>query len=79
MEIILQEYASVRPGFPLWAKPNADLPQMDENNHAVFDISPEQMGQAARRNVELGARIVGGCCGSSPEHVAGIAKAVINM
>ena len=78
MELVLSEYAATRAGFPLWAKPNAGLPRMDENNHAVYDITPEQMGEAALRNIEHGARIVGGCCGSSPEHVAGIAKAVKN-
>lgn len=76
MEKIIQEYVSVRPGFPLWAKPNAGLPHVDENKHAVYDISPEQMGEAATRFIEHGARIVGGCCGSTPEHVAGIVSAV---
>ena len=76
MELVLSEYAAARPGFPLWAKPNAGLPRMDENGHAVYDILPERMGEAALCNIEYGARIVGGCCGSTPEHVAGIAKAV---
>jgi len=79
MELILMEYATARPGFPLWAKPNAGLPRMDEKNQAVYDITPEQMGEAALRNIKHGARIVGGCCGSTPEHVAGIAKAVKNL
>jgi S-methylmethionine-dependent homocysteine/selenocysteine methylase len=39
-------------------------------------VTPQQMGEAALRNIAAGARIVGGCCGSSPEHVAGIARAV---
>jgi 5-methyltetrahydrofolate--homocysteine methyltransferase len=76
MEKVLLEYSTARPGFPLWAKPNAGLPRMDENNYVVYDVTPEQMGESALRNIELGARIVGGCCGSLPEHVAGIAKAV---
>jgi 5-methyltetrahydrofolate--homocysteine methyltransferase len=78
MELILKEYATARPGFPLWAKPNAGLPRMDDKNQAVYDISPQQMGEAALRNIEVGARIVGGCCGSTPEHMAGIAKAIKN-
>ena len=76
MEKIVQEYAASAPGFPIWAKPNAGLPHTDDNNNAIYDVTPEQMGAAALRNISAGARIVGGCCGSSPEHVAGIAKAV---
>jgi 5-methyltetrahydrofolate--homocysteine methyltransferase len=75
MERIVQEYAATEPGFPVWAKPNAGLPRM-EGTTAVYDVTPEQMGESALRNIANGARIVGGCCGSSPEHVAGIAKAV---
>ena len=76
MEKIVQEYAATAPGFPIWAKPNAGLPRTDENNTAIYDVTPEQMGAAALSNIALGARIVGGCCGSTPEHVAGIAAAV---
>jgi 5-methyltetrahydrofolate--homocysteine methyltransferase len=76
MEKIVTEYAATVPGFPIWAKPNAGLPRLDNDNKAVYDVTPEEMGAAALRNIAAGARIVGGCCGSSPEHVAGIAKAV---
>ena len=75
MERIVQEYAAAEPVFPVWAKPTAGLPRM-EGTTAVYDVTPEQMGESALRNIANGARIVGGCCGSSPEHVAGIAKAV---
>jgi 5-methyltetrahydrofolate--homocysteine methyltransferase len=76
MEKIVQEYTAAAPGFPIWAKPNAGLPHTDANNNAIYDVTPAQMGEAALRNIAAGARIVGGCCGSSPEHVAGIASAV---
>jgi 5-methyltetrahydrofolate--homocysteine methyltransferase len=76
MEKIVQEYSATVPGFPIWAKPNAGQPRTDENNAAIYDVTPQQMGEAALRNIAAGARIVGGCCGSSPEHVAGIARAV---
>jgi 5-methyltetrahydrofolate--homocysteine methyltransferase len=75
MEKIVQEYAATEPGFPIWAKPNAGLPRM-EGITAVYDVTPEQMGESALRNIASGARIIGGCCGSTPEHVAGIVKAV---
>jgi len=75
MDKVVQEYAAAEPGFPIWAKPNAGLPRM-EGTTSVYDVTPEQMGESALRNITNGARIVGGCCGSTPEHVAGIAKAV---
>ena len=79
MEKIVREYAAAAPGFPIWAKPNAGLPRMDaETNRAIYDVTPEMMGEHARKFVALGARIVGGCCGSTPEHVSAIAKAVQN-
>jgi 5-methyltetrahydrofolate--homocysteine methyltransferase len=75
MEKILQEYAAVDPAFPLWAKPNAGLPHLVEGL-TTFDVTPEQMAEYAVKYVRLGARVVGGCCGNMPEHLAAIAKAV---
>ena len=79
MEKIITEYAETAPGFPLWAKPNAGLPRMDvETNIASYDVTPEQMGEYAKKYVALGAHVVGGCCGSTSRHVAGIVQAVKN-
>jgi 5-methyltetrahydrofolate--homocysteine methyltransferase len=75
MEKVVQEYAQTEPGFPLWVKPNAGLPRM-EGETTVFDVSPEQMASFAKKYAALGARVVGGCCGSTPEHIAAIARAV---
>jgi 5-methyltetrahydrofolate--homocysteine methyltransferase len=75
MEKVVQEYAAAEPGFPLWIKPNAGLPRLLDGN-TVFDVTPEQMAEFARKYVVLGARVVGGCCGNTPEHLAAIAGAV---
>jgi 5-methyltetrahydrofolate--homocysteine methyltransferase len=75
MEKIAQEYAATEPGFPLWIKPNAGLPRMVDGN-TVFDVIPEQMGAYAKKYIGIGARVVGGCCGTTPEHVAAIVKSV---
>ena len=75
MEKIQQEYAAAKPGFPLWAKPNAGLPHLVDGV-TIYDITPEQMAEYAVKYVALGARVVGGCCGNMPEHIAAIAKAV---
>jgi 5-methyltetrahydrofolate--homocysteine methyltransferase len=77
MEAVVQEYAQTLPNFPLWVKPNAGVPHMDiETEQGVYDKSPEDMATFARKYVELGARVVGGCCGNTPEHIAAIVKAV---
>jgi len=77
MELIVKEYADTVPNFPIWAKPNAGIPHIDiQTELSVYDMGPEDMAIFAKKYVALGAKIVGGCCGSTPEHVAAIAKAV---
>jgi len=72
---VVQEYVAANTGLPLWIKPNAGLPRMD-GDISVYDTTPETMGEYAKKFVAAGAKIVGGCCGSSPAHVAAIANAV---
>jgi 5-methyltetrahydrofolate--homocysteine methyltransferase len=77
MEKIVQEYAAANPGRFIWAKPNAGLPAVEAaTGRSVYSVTPEQMAEYAKRYVQLGARIVGGCCGSTPAHVRAIAQAV---
>ncbi len=75
MEQIVHEMAALHAGLPIWAKPNAGLPRM-VNDIATYDITPEAMAGYALRYVREGAQVVGGCCGSTPEHVAAVAAAV---
>lgn len=77
MEKIVAEYAALEPGFPLWVKPNAGLPRMDpETNTALYDVTPGDMADYAKKFAAAGARVVGGCCGTTPEHLAAIAQAL---
>jgi 5-methyltetrahydrofolate--homocysteine methyltransferase len=77
MEKIVQEYASAKSDLYIWAKPNAGLPSVEAaTGRSVYSVTPEQMGEFAKRYVQLGARIVGGCCGSTPAHVRAIAQAM---
>ncbi len=73
METIIGEYAAAAPGFPLWAKPNAGMPRL-ESGQTLYDVTPNEMASFARRYFELGARVMGGCCGSTPRHVEAIAR-----
>ena len=76
MEAIVREYSAMAAGLVIWAKPNTGLPIMGDNGAAIYDVTPEQMGEFANRYIQAGARIVGGCCGSTPAHVAAIAHTV---
>jgi len=77
METIIKEYSETIPDFGLWAKPNAGVPHMDiKTEQGVYDMTPDDMAAYVKKYLALGARVVGGCCGSTPEHVAAIAKAV---
>jgi len=79
MEAIVTEYVKTVPNFPIWAKPNAGVPHMDiQTEQAIYDMGPEDMANFAKKYVALGAKILGGCCGSTPEHIEAIAKAVKN-
>jgi 5-methyltetrahydrofolate--homocysteine methyltransferase len=74
MVLIVQEMAAATE-LPIWVKPNAGLPRM-VGDIATYDVQPTDMAAYALRFVEAGARIVGGCCGSTPAHVAAMAQAV---
>lgn len=76
MELIVKEYKELAANLPIWAKPNAGLPVLSGEGETVYNITPQEMGAAALRNIGAGARIVGGCCGSSPEHVAQIVQSI---
>ena len=54
-------------GRPVSALPNAGLPR-DVGDRKIYLASPEYMARYARRMAEAGARFVGGCCGTTPEH-----------
>lgn len=75
METIINEYAATKSGFPLWAKPNAGMPRLN-GTQTLYDVTPKLMAEYAVKYVESGARVVGGCCGSTPDHVAAIVNAV---
>ena len=53
---------------PIWCKPNAGLPEL-VNEMTVYRETPERMALQLKALVEAGARIVGGCCGTTPAHI----------
>jgi homocysteine S-methyltransferase len=63
---------------PISAVPNAGLPK-DVGDRKIYLASPEYMASYARRMIETGARIVGGCCGTTPEHIKKIRDYVASV
>ena len=63
------EYASV----PVLIKPNAGLPR-DEGGKTVFDVYPPEFSETIKKLLEKGVRIVGGCCGTTPEYIKAVAE-----
>jgi methionine synthase I (cobalamin-dependent)/5,10-methylenetetrahydrofolate reductase len=60
---------------PLSAQPNAGLPRQI-GDRKIYMASPEYTGEYAKRLVEAGARFVGGCCGTTPDHIKTVAAYV---
>ncbi|NUM47633.1 MAG: betaine--homocysteine S-methyltransferase [Anaerolineales bacterium] len=75
IEGVVQAMASVGLNIPLVAKSNAGMPKLVDG-HAHYDATPEQMAQYAIRVRDLGATIIGGCCGNSVDHIRAMSEAL---
>lgn len=73
---ILQELSQVSGSFPISAMPNVGFPQRAGDRVIYPKSSPEYFDLFAREAVVLGARILGGCCGTTPEHIRAMVRAV---
>ncbi len=63
---------------PLWIKPNAGAPQLQEER-TVYLETPEEMGKYVPELIEIGVSVIGGCCGTTPEHIRIMAKVPWNL
>jgi 5-methyltetrahydrofolate--homocysteine methyltransferase len=61
---------------PIWFKPNAGLPTSNPDGSTSYDVTPQMMADQVPAWIGAGAKLVGGCCGTSPEHLAAIAEKV---
>ena len=61
---------------PVIAKPNAGMPKIDNYGQAVYDMDAEHFGMHMRALYEAGARMLGGCCGTTPEYIQALVSAV---
>lgn len=69
---VLKEMAQVT-SRPLVVQPNAGLPKLLDGR-TVFEQTPETMASYALKLLETGAWIIGGCCGTTPEHIQAISQ-----
>jgi len=60
---------------PMSVYPNAGIPDYVDGKYA-YSAGPEYFAESAKRFADRGARIIGGCCGTTPEHVAAMAAAL---
>jgi len=63
---------------PIWFKPNAGLPTINQKGETEYSISQEEMAENVPLWLKAGADIIGGCCGTSPDHLKKISIAVKN-
>ena len=73
---VVQALRSTAAEIPILAMPNAGLPVL-ERGRTVFKETPAQMADSAGRLVEAGANIIGGCCGTGPDHIQAMKQAVL--
>jgi 5-methyltetrahydrofolate--homocysteine methyltransferase len=67
----MKPYATV----PLVAKPNAGVPRL-ESGKTIFDMDAKTFASYGRKLAATGANLIGGCCGTTPEHIKQLAKAI---
>lgn len=75
IETVIEKMRAVNPDVVLIAKSNAGIPRL-EKGVAVYDATPDTMADYARTVQALGARLIGGCCGSTPDHIRAMALAL---
>lgn len=70
----MREYANI----PIMAKPNAGMPELIDKK-TVYQMTPEEFAADGRALVEAGANVIGGCCGTTPAHIAALSRIVKSM
>ena len=61
---------------PVLAKPNAGMPLIDEKGNAVYSMTAPEFGQHMAALQKAGATLLGGCCGTTPEFIREVKKAI---
>jgi homocysteine S-methyltransferase len=72
---LLKGLRAAVPSAPVWVKPNAGWPEQ-VGGRIMYPADPDYFGDYALAFCEAGARIIGGCCGTTPRHIAAMRKAL---
>ena len=65
-------------GIPIIAKPNAGLPELVDGE-TIYAMTPEEFAQYGKELIKAGASMLGGCCGTTPEHIKALVEATKTM
>src|SRR5690606_26028095 len=72
---ILKQMRQAEPGAKFWVKPNAGWPEQ-VSGRVMYPADADSFGEYALQFREAGANIVGGCCGTTPQHITAMKKAL---
>ena len=64
---------------PIIAKPNAGMPSLDAEGNTVYSVGPDEFAEQMIPLVKAGASVIGGCCGTTPEHIRALYEATKDM
>lgn len=78
MVAVVEQMLAVSP-VPVLVMPNAGLPELDASGNTVFRLNPTSFAEQTRTFAEMGVRCMGGCCGTTPDHIAALCKAVADV
>ncbi len=73
MVTVIEQLASVT-NLPIIAKPNAGMPQLDEQGNTYYNMNSETFAEEMTALVDAGATILGGCCGTDPAYIEAISR-----
>ncbi|MFA6450300.1 MAG: homocysteine S-methyltransferase family protein [bacterium] len=73
---IVESYRSAS-ALPILVEPNAGKPRLD-GDKTVYDMTPAEFAGIIRACIDAGATIVGGCCGTTPDHIRAVAEMIGN-
>jgi methionine synthase I (cobalamin-dependent) len=76
-EFVSKIMALKKSGVAILAEPNAGRPELVEGR-AVYKVSPEDFAAAVEKIYSAGVNIIGGCCGTGPEHIKAVCKKIKN-
>lgn len=62
---------------PVAVQPNAGLPTI-ENGETVYKVTPDDFAHSCKKMIDMGVQIIGGCCGTTPEHIKAVADMLKN-